>query len=299
MTRIETAYLSFVPMNSRVYPDAQVLGLIPGSVTNGTSNVRAALDFFLDNIFQLDLTSILSTNPPHHGIQAMYIDASAMNYGPLLITVTGNTVTQSIVVSPLTQGYYPLVCQAGSPLVFRFENDNNIALHPLPNAINAQFLTLPVVASVWAANSSTTQTSSVTGRTQNYLLGNFDQVNPQHFGDVNVVLDYTLPLVTNTILIAQPTMSYYVTSIQVSFDPTSGGGNNYLFLYDTAHGNFWGTRFCFPGVRPATATGIISASTPPNFYFRGLPGTAIGYRFFTALDGAFTLTMNYGLTAQA
>jgi hypothetical protein len=299
MTRIETAYLSFVPMNSRVYPDAQVLGLIPGSVTNGTSNVHAALDFFLDNIFQLDLTSILSTNPPHHGIQAMYIDASAMNYGPLLITVTGNTVTQSLVVSPLTQGYYPLVCQAGSPLVFRFENDNNIALHPLPNAINVQLLTLPVVASVWAANSSTTQTSSVTGRTQNYLLGNFDQVNPQHFGDLNVVLDYTLPLVTNTILVAQPTMSYYVTGVQVSFDPTSGGGNNYLFFYETGKGNFWGTRFCFPVTRPATATGIISASTPPNFYFRGLPGGAIGYRFFSALDGAFTLTMNFGLTAQA
>src|SRR4051794_19580501 len=104
-------------MASHAYADAQVMAV------NGPAN-WSAIDFSLDTWFQLDLTAKLSSmSPPlRHGIQSMYVDASNMKWGPCFISIQGASTIQNIIIQPNTQGYFPIVCPTGAPLLLHFTN---------------------------------------------------------------------------------------------------------------------------------------------------------------------------------
>lgn len=306
MTRLSTAYMSFLPMNSRVYPDAQVLPMTPivPRYVSGV-NVRAAMDFTLDTTYQLDLTSFLSANPPTHGIQAMYVNAANMTAGSALIEIQGSTLTQLVIIQPQTQGYYPIICQTTGPLVFTFDNQVGLE-NPLPQgaisvpiALDVQFLTIPVVASVWHAQYPyflPTSPHSV----QSYAAGSSLSPAPVYQADKVYSVDAVNPASGASgriIPITAPTGHYFIQNITASFDPTTACGNNYLAFLDSVSGQVWGTHFSFPSTKPSSpVANVLNVSTPPGFlWVSSISGSFLYYTLYAALNGGVTFNISYGV----
>jgi 5-hydroxyisourate hydrolase-like protein (transthyretin family) len=151
--------------------------------------------------------------------------------------------------------------------------------------------TQPVSGSVSVSNFPASQAS------QNYVFGSNGKVYTQLIGDKNYAWDFVAPGTTGTFFSGTP--GYYITSISICFDPTSGCGNNYIWFQDSVFGIVWGLRFYFPNPRNLTpgASGALYYTTPPGFFFHNTSAnSSFSYNMFTALTGSFTVFMNYGLT---
>lgn len=289
-TRINTAFVQFVPMASHPFPDAQVMAV------TGPDGFPA-IDFAQSNTFQLDLTAKLSSMRPalKNGIQSMYVDASGMNFGPCLIYVFGGPTNQPIVIMPNTQGYYPIICPKSGPLVLTFQNFNGTG-HGASCAIGVFLMNVPQVSGTWSASQ---QVSTPTQNVNEIIHGSYGNTFKRFIADQQFCYDYVVPPASgNTTFVQYSYPLYFITSIQCSFDPTGGGGNNYMFFADTNYGNVWGFRFAFPASRPSGVASptALEFKTPPGFYFMNqAPGTRLNWYTFAPINGAVTVNISYGL----
>lgn len=304
LKNINTAFLSFAPIHSNPYHDAQVVSLPQGPVINAGAGIGsphtfvAAIDFVADDVYTLDLSSLLTNNPPKHGIQSMYINAANMLYGSCTVTLTGYSTRQVVVIEAGTQGYYPLICQKTGPLVVSFENSYGwvSAGKGVSCSIDAHFMTVPVVAAVWAATIG--QNQPTTRALQ--LVTNSDGLpTPVKLADRPYCWDFLNPGPATQVTInpvAIGAKRYYVRKIQLSFDPTCGGGNNYVYFADSFEGVIWGNRFSFPVARPASPIADVrTISTGEDFYYESLStNSTLGFYMFTTLQGAVTVNIQYG-----
>lgn len=133
MTNIGTNYLSFLPLVSRVSPDARVLP-------------TGEIDFTLDTGYQIDLTATVQSAQLVHPVQAIFVDAANQLYGNTAIQIFGTG--QRIVVPAGVQGYYPILCTQNS-FVFTFLNPSGFQQAAGTASLFVFFLNIPVVAAQW------------------------------------------------------------------------------------------------------------------------------------------------------
>jgi hypothetical protein len=137
MQQISTNFLSFIPLVSRIGPDARVLPI-------------GMIDFALDTSYQIDLTGTVQSAQLAHPIQSCFIDASQVPYGNTVLQVFGTG--QRIVVPPASQGYYPLLMTTNSA-IFTLINGSNINVN-ISAPFSVFFLNVPFVASQWFCSSA-------------------------------------------------------------------------------------------------------------------------------------------------
>ena len=140
MANLDTTYLSFLPLVSRVAPDARVLPTGP-------------IDFTIDSQWNVDLSAVVAASQLKHAPQGLFVDASNIVSGSTQITIFGTG--QTIVVPAGIQGYYPILCTTNT---FQFII-TNLGI-PYGSPRNAAilyifFVNIPVVASQWQTLSPT------------------------------------------------------------------------------------------------------------------------------------------------
>lgn len=139
MTNVQTNYLSFLPLVSRVADDARVFPIV------------GMIDFTLDTAFVLNLTAAVQSAQMAHGIQGCFIDGASAVYGPMQMQVFGTG--QLISVPAGVQGYFPLLCTPNT-YTFTFVCSGAIGKPAGQGTWNVFMTNIPTVASAWGALSS-------------------------------------------------------------------------------------------------------------------------------------------------
>lgn len=135
MINLPVHYLSFLPLVSRIAPDARVMP-------------SGEIDFTVSNAYQMDLTAVVQSAQLAHPVQALFVDASAVLYGSTTIQVFGTG--QRLVIPAGVQGYYPILCTANTA-VFTFTNASALNQIAGTGSLYVFFLNTPVVAAQWSS----------------------------------------------------------------------------------------------------------------------------------------------------